>query len=89
MIYLKSITLENTGPIEKLHVRMPFEQQRPKPVIFVGPNGSGKSTALSFIVNALVAFKQHAGFENTEVEKGRVYRLRAPLGLKQANPPIV
>ena len=80
-MYLKSITLENTGPIDVLRIQMPFDGERPRPVVLVGPNGSGKSTALSFIVNALIAFKQHA-YEETEIEKGRVYRVRSPLGIK-------
>ncbi len=80
-MYLKSIAIQHAGPIEKLNIQMPFNGDRPKPVVFVGPNGSGKSTVLSFIVNALIAFKQHA-FEDSEVEKGRVYRIRSALGIR-------
>jgi hypothetical protein len=79
-MYLKSISLQHTGPIDMLTIEMPFDGDRPKPVVLVGPNGSGKSTVLSFIVNALIAFKQHA-FDDTEIEKGRVYRIRSPLGI--------
>lgn len=43
-------------------------------------NGSGKSTVNKFVVNALVGMKQHV-FEDIEVEKGRVYRLRSPLAI--------
>lgn len=80
-MYLKSIALQHTGPIDRLTIEMPFDGDRPKPVVLVGPNGSGKSTVLSFIVNALIAFKQHA-FDDTEIEKGRVYRIRSPLGIR-------
>ena len=52
-----------------------------QPVVLVGPNGSGKSTLLSFIVNALVGFKQHA-FEQAEVEQGRVYRVRSGMFIR-------
>ena len=79
-MYLRSISLHHTGPIDNLIVNLPFDGDRPKPVVLVGPNGSGKSTVLSFIVNALIAFKQHA-FDHTEIEKGRVYRIRSPLGI--------
>jgi energy-coupling factor transporter ATP-binding protein EcfA2 len=80
-MYLKSIKLQNTGPIEQLIIEMPFDGDNPKPLVLVGPNGSGKSTVLSFIVNALMSFKQHV-FSNIEIEKGRVYRVRSPLGIK-------
>jgi len=60
---------------------LPFDGDNPKPVVFVGPNGSGKSTVLSFIVNALVGFKQRV-FDDVEVKKGRVYRIRSPLGIR-------
>ena len=79
-MYLRSITLKNTGPIQELNLNLPFEDDRPKPLILVGKNGSGKSTLISFIVNALVGIKQHV-YEDIEVEKGKVYRLRSPLGI--------
>ena len=79
-MYLKTIALQHTGPIDRLTIAMPFDGDRPKPVVLVGPNGSGKSTVLSFIVNALITFKQHA-FDDTEIEKGKVYRIRSPLGI--------
>jgi hypothetical protein len=59
---------------------MPFEGDNPKPLVLVGRNGSGKSTVISFIVNALVAIKQQV-YEDVEIEKGRVYRIRSPLGI--------
>lgn len=51
-----------------------------KPLVLVGRNGSGKSTLISFIVNALVGLKQHV-YEDVEVDKGKVYRIRSPLGI--------
>ncbi len=75
-MYLKNILIENAGPIPGLHFELPFEGDVPLPLVLVGPNGSGKSTFLSFIVNALIGFKQQA-FEQAEVERDKVYRLRS------------
>jgi len=79
-MYLRSIQLRNTGPIQKLDLILPFIGENPKPLVLVGRNGSGKSTVISFIVNALVALKQVV-YEDVEVEKGKVYRLRSALGI--------
>lgn len=79
-MYLRSIQLRNTGPIKELDLILPFMGENPKPLVLVGRNGSGKSTVISFIVNALVALKQQV-YEDVEVEKGKVYRLRSALGI--------
>ena len=79
-MYLRSIQLKNTGPIKELNLVLPFEGENPKPMVLVGRNGSGKSTVISFVVNALVAFKQQI-YEDVEVDKGKVYRLRSALGI--------
>ena len=79
-MYLRSIQLRNTGPIQELNLILPFTGENPKPLVLVGRNGSGKSTVISFIVNALVALKQQV-YEDVEVEKGKVYRLRSALGI--------
>lgn len=76
-MYLRMIAVENAGPIPVLHFDLPFQGDRPLPLVLVGPNGSGKSTLLSFIVNALVVFKQQA-YVQSEVERDTVYRLRSP-----------
>ena len=56
-MYLSEIYLENTGPISKCHVEMPFaDNGNPLPVVVIGPNGSGKSIFLSYIVDALMEF---------------------------------
>ncbi len=85
-MYLKKIILENVGPIERLSIDLKFDSEgKPKPLILVGENGTGKSLVISFIVNALIAAKQVI-YENTEVEKGKVYKLRTPLYIKTGNP---
>ncbi len=75
-MYLKKLVIENAGPIASLTLELPFEDENPLPVVIVGANGSGKSTLLSFVVNALIGFKQQA-FEKAEVEHNRVYRVRS------------
>ena len=79
-MYLRSIRLKNTGPIQELNLTLPFADERPKPLVLVGRNGSGKSTLISFVVNALIGLKQQI-FEDAEIEKGKVYRLRSSLGI--------
>ncbi len=59
---------------------MPFDGDRPKPLVLVGRNGSGKTTVMSFIINALIGMKQRV-FEDAEVENGKVYRLRSALSI--------
>ena len=60
-MYLDEIYLENTGPISKCHVKLPFaNDSNPHPVVIVGPNGSGKSIFLSYIVDALMEFAKTA-----------------------------
>ena len=60
-MYLSEIYLENTGPISKCHVPLPFaDSDNPCPVVVVGPNGSGKSIFLSYIVDALMEFAKTA-----------------------------
>lgn len=79
-MYLRSIQLKNTGPIKELNLTMPFAGDLPKPLMLVGKNGSGKSTLISFVVNALLGLKQQI-YEDAEIDKGKVYRLRYPLGI--------
>ena len=60
-MYLDEIYLENTGPISKCHVQLPFANNgNPLPIVVVGPNGSGKSIFLSYIVDALMEFAKTA-----------------------------
>lgn len=79
-MYLRSIVLKNTGPIKEFGLNLPFKADFPKPLLLVGRNGSGKSTVISFVVNALVGLRQQV-YEDVEVEKGKVYRVRSSLGI--------
>ena len=81
-MYFKSIELENSGPIDHIQTEFGFNQDgTPKPLILVGANGSGKSIFLSYLVNCLIIAKQEV-FDNTEVEHGKVYKLRTPRYIK-------
>jgi hypothetical protein len=76
-MYLKKITLENVGPIDNLTLEPSFSDEgNPRPLILVGENGSGKSILLSYVVNGLLVAQQ-AAYEDTEVENGKVYKLRS------------
>lgn len=76
-MYLKTIAIENAGPIHIVRFELPFHEAHPLPLVLVGPNGSGKSTFLSFIVNALIGFKQQA-YDQVEIARDKVYRVRSP-----------
>ena len=77
-MYIKRIRLVNSGPIESIELDLPFlEDGKPKPLVLVGANGSGKSILLSHVLNALISAHQVC-FEDSEVERGKVYKLRSP-----------
>jgi len=77
-MFLKRLTVENLGPIERFDIELPFDENgHPKPIILVGENGTGKSILLSLVVNSLIAAKQ-LFFDDSEVEQDRVYKLRSP-----------
>ena len=76
-MYVKRIQLHNYGPITRLDLTFPFDEDKPKPVVLVGENGSGKSVLLSHIVNGLLLAKQVVYPETPEVDKGKVYKIRS------------
>lgn len=81
-MYLKNIVIKNIGPIEELSIEFPFHKDgNPKPIIFVGENGSGKTILLSHIVNFFMSLKS-IGFENNELNTGRVFKVRSPEYIK-------
>lgn len=52
-MYLTHLFIENAGPIDKIEMELPFnEDGTPKPIVFVGENGSGKTVLLSGIVDS-------------------------------------
>ena len=76
-MYTRRVQIENYGPIPSLDIELPFSGDQPKPIILVGANGSGKSIFLSHIVNGLVVAKGIAYPDSSEVDEGRVYKLRS------------
>lgn len=75
-MYFKEIIIENVGPIDDLKIIF-NTQEKPKPLLIVGENGTGKSILLSHLVNALIVGKQNF-YDDTDVDKGRVYNYRSP-----------
>ena len=84
-MFTKRVQLINYGPIEKLLIEFPFDGESPKPVVLVGENGSGKSILLSHIVSGLLAAHGIAYPESSEVELGKVYKLRSNAYIKPAS----
>ena len=76
-MYLTRLQLGNYGPLRDLDLRFPFDGTRPKPVLLVGENGSGKTIALSHIVIAMVQAKDATYQESSELDVGRVFKLRS------------
>ena len=75
-MYVKRIRLESYGPIAKLDIVLPFDGDRPKPVVLVGENGSGKSIVVSHIVNGMIEAKHTAYPGSREVDEGKVFKIR-------------
>ncbi len=76
-MYVKRLQLRNYGPLRDLDISFPFDGERPKPVLLVGENGSGKTIALSHIVNAMVKAKDAIYQESSELDAGKVFKLRS------------
>ena len=76
-MYVKRLQLGNYGPLRDLDISFPFDGERPKPVLLVGENGSGKTIALSHIVNAMVQAKDATYQKSSELDAGKVFKLRS------------
>jgi len=76
-MYVKRIQIVNYGPIRSLDISLPFDADRPKPVLLVGENGSGKSILLSHMVNGMVVAKDSEYPESSELDEARVFKLRS------------
>lgn len=82
-MYLQRLELVNTGPIEHVNITCRFSDDgSPKPIIIVGQNGSGKSVATAHVVSALIA-AHGTVFEDSDVEEGKVYKLRSPAYIRR------
>ena len=76
-MYARRVQIVNCGPIARLDINLPFEEDVPKPVLLVGENGAGKSIFLSYIVNGLISIQGYVYPETPEVDMGRVYKIRS------------
>lgn len=76
-MYFTNIHIENIGPIDQLNMTLHNNNEKPKTLIIVGENGSGKSILLSHLVNCMLLAKQEV-FDDTEIQKGKVYKYRSP-----------
>ena len=76
-MYVKRLQLGNYGPLRDLDISFPFDGEHPKPALLVGENGSGKTIALSHIVNAMVQAKDATYQKSSELDAGRVFKLRS------------
>ena len=76
-MYVKRIQLTNYGPISRIDLVCPFDDNKPKPIVLVGENGSGKTILLAHIVNGLLLAQQVAYPRNPEVDEGKVYKHRS------------
>lgn len=88
-MYLQEIYLENTGPISKCHVKLPFDDNgNPHPVVMVGPNGVGKTTFLSYIADALTEFGKKAfnDIVPTDGSKTPYFRVIHPRAIRSGQP---
>ena len=81
-MYAKRIQVINYGPIDHLDINFPFDGENPQPILLVGENGSGKSIFLSHIINGLMESQGAVYPQNSEVEQGKVYKLRSPSYIK-------
>jgi hypothetical protein len=85
-MYLERIELKNVGPISELNLALQFtEEGNPKPLVIVGRNGSGKSLLLAHVVNALIAARNPL-YDDVEVEKGKVFKIRTPIYIQTGKP---
>ena len=76
-MYVERVQIINYGPLRNLDISLPFDAERPKPVLLVGENGSGKSILLSHIVNGMIAAKDARYPESNEVDDAKVFKLRS------------
>ena len=84
-MYTKRVQIANYGPISHLDIELPFFDDHPKPIVLVGPNGCGKSIFLSHVVNGLVSAKDLAFPDASEVEVGKVLKIRDPLYIREGS----
>jgi hypothetical protein len=54
-MYLKTIYIQNNGPLTHIDIELPFnDRNNPIPIVLLGQNGSGKTNFLSIVADALI-----------------------------------
>jgi len=83
-MYLEELKIENIASISKLHLKKEdlFTDKFPNIICLVGENGSGKSIVLSYIVDALINFRNITYNSISEVEKNKLFRYSTHEDLK-------
>lgn len=74
-MYLKSISMNNVGAIDKLDIDMPINRDGyPDPIILVGRNGSGKTLVMTSILDSLIQMKRDCFQKIPEVKEQNFYK---------------
>lgn len=74
-MYLKNISMNNVGAIDKLDIDMPIDKDGyPDPIILVGRNGSGKTLVMSSILDSLIQMKRDCFQKIPEVKEQNFYK---------------
>ncbi len=82
-MYLKNLYIKNLGPIDELNLEFPFfDDDSPKPIVFVGHNGSGKTVVLSSIVDALQEIQYKADVRDVQIAGVTGHKYFRPLGAR-------
>jgi len=74
-MYLKNISMNNVGAIDKLDIDMPINRDGyPDPIILVGRNGSGKTLVMTSILDSLIQMKRNCFQKIPEVKEQNFYK---------------
>lgn len=83
-MYLKSIHIENYGPIDNIQYSCKFDENgNPQPLVLIGRNGCGKTLLLSNIVHSLVEMKRKHYKDIMEVSEDKYYRVGSKSYIKR------
>lgn len=83
-MYLKSIHIENYGPIERLEYSCKFDENgNPLPLVLIGRNGCGKTLVLSNIIHSLIEMKRKHYNILMEVSENNYYRVGSKSYIKE------
>ena len=69
--------IHNIGPLSDINLELPFDDEKPLPLVIVGSNGTGKSILQSFIADALVEMGRLC-FRDIVATDNAYFRLNGP-----------